>query len=66
MTEVLRLDSANQMLRENFLRWQCRTRQICVREREGKPDDAMLPAVYIDDAKEPLGHIITVMSKDQA
>ena len=66
MTEVLRLDSANQMLRENFLRWQCRTRQICVREREGKPDDAMLPAVYIGDAEEPLGHIITVMSKDQA
>ncbi len=63
MSEVVRLDSANQLLKDNFLRWQCRTRQITVREHEGKPGDAMLPAVYLPDATEPVGHIITVMSK---
>ena len=67
MSEVVRLDSANQLLRINFLRWQCRVRQICVREREGKPDDAMLPALYLGTEpvleRELLGHIITVMSK---
>ena len=67
MSEVVRLDSANQLLRINFLRWQCRVRQICVREREGKPDDAMLPALYLGTEpiaeRDLLGHIITVMSK---
>jgi len=70
VSEVLRLDSANQLLRENFLRWQCRVRQICVREQEGKPDDSMMPAVFLglgggDDttSSELFGHIITVMCK---
>lgn len=66
MSEVLRLESANQLLRENFLRWQCRVRQMCVREHEGKPDDSMMPAVVLGrnpSADEPFGHIITVMSK---
>lgn len=74
MSDVVRLESANQLLRENFLRWQCRVRQMCVRENEGRPDDAMIPALYInkgvnngtegaDAGDEPLGHIITVMCK---
>lgn len=63
MSEVLRLDSANQLLKENFLRWQCRTRQMIVREQEGKPGDAMVPAVFLPDTTEPMGHIITVMCK---
>jgi len=63
MNDVVRLESANQLLRENFLRWQCRTRQMCVREREGRPDDSMMPAVYLPDTEDLFGHIITVMSK---
>lgn len=67
MSEVVRLDSANQLLRISFLRWQCRVRQMCVREREGKPDDAMVPALYPGsepvEGRQPLGHIITVLSK---
>lgn len=63
MNDVVRLESANQLLRENFLRWQCRTRQMCVREREGRPDDSMVPAVYLSNSDELFGHIITVMSK---
>ena len=63
MSAVVRMDSANQLLKLSFLRWQCRVRQICVREREGKPDDAMIPALYTSASEEPMGHIITVMSK---
>ena len=65
MSEVVRLDSANEMLKEHFLRWQCRVRQINMREHEGKPDDAVMPEVTLKGEQQPLGHIITVMSKKQ-
>lgn len=50
-------------LRLAFLRWQCRTRQIMMREDRGRPGPAIMPAVTPEGADEPLGHIITVMSK---
>ncbi len=50
-------------LRLSFLKWQCRVRQLSMRETEGRPDDGIMPAVYLDGADEPLGHIITVMNK---
>ena len=59
--EVLRLDSANEALKEHFMRWQCRLRQIVMREREGKPDDSILPEVLVDG--ESLGFVITLICK---
>jgi len=53
----------NKELMENFLRWQCRVRQISMREAEGRPDDAISPAVTLPGQAEPMGHIITVFSK---
>lgn len=50
-------------LRQSFLKWQCRVRQLNMRDGEGRPDDAIMPAVHLDGADEPLGHIITVMNK---
>jgi len=50
-------------LKEAFLRWQCRVRQMAMREREGRPDDAITPALTLDSASEPMGHIITLISK---
>ncbi|QGX97059.1 hypothetical protein EI983_01720 [Roseovarius faecimaris] len=50
-------------LRLTFLKWQCRVRQLNMREADGRPDDAIMPAVHLDGADEPLGHIITVMNK---
>lgn len=50
-------------LRKAFMKWQCRVRQLNMREHEGRPDDAMMPAVYLDDVDTPLGHIITLMNK---
>ena len=54
-------DPAAARLRDAFLRWQCRTRQIAMREAAGRPGDAVTPAVVLGDA--PLGHIITVLNK---
>jgi len=46
-------------LRKAFLKWQCRVRQMAMRDNYGRPDDAITPAVYLPDQAEPMGHIIT-------
>ncbi|RKT32729.1 hypothetical protein BXY70_2077 [Roseovarius halotolerans] len=50
-------------LRKAFMKWQCRVRQMAMRESEGRPDDAIMPAVLLTGQAEPLGHVITVMNK---
>ena len=50
-------------LRLAFLKWQCRVRQIAMRDNAGRPDEAISPALYLPGADEPLGHIITLLSK---
>ncbi len=40
---VIRLEAAQQALRHHFLGWQCRLRQLCVREGEGRPTTGMRP-----------------------
>lgn len=50
-------------LRTVFMRWQCRARQMAMRDTEGRPDDAVTPAVYLPDADAPLGHVITLINK---
>jgi len=50
-------------LRTGFLKWQCRVRQMAMRDGQGRPDDAITPALVLPDQPEPMGHIITVMNK---
>ncbi len=50
-------------LRMAFLRWQCRVRQMAMRDGQGRPDDAITPAVHLGDEAEPMGHIITLLNK---
>ena len=50
-------------LKTAFLKWQCRVRQIAMRDSDGRPDDAITPALYLKGEDEPLGHIITIMNK---
>ena len=50
-------------LRDAFLRWQCRVRQMMMRDKMGRPDEEIMPALTLPGAEEPMGHIITVMSK---
>lgn len=50
-------------LQMTFLRWQCRVRQMAMRDQEGRPDDAITPAVYLPGEDEAMGHIITLLNK---
>ena len=50
-------------LRDAFLRWQCRVRQISMREDFGRPDSAIKPALTLTGKSEPIGNIITVLSR---
>ena len=40
-------------LRNAFLKWQCLTRQISVRQNQGRPDEAVTPAVILKGQTEP-------------
>lgn len=53
-------------LKSSFLRWQCRVRQMMMRENQGRPDDSITPQVFLPDNSEPMGHIITVLCKKPA
>lgn len=50
-------------LRKAFLKWQCRVRQLAMRDNDGRPDDAIMPAVVPAGEDEPMGHIITLLNK---
>ncbi len=50
-------------LKDAFLKWQCRVRQMSMRDNEGRPDEAIMPDVILNGQSEPLGAIITVLNK---
>ena len=60
-SNVVRLGGANAELRDRFLRWQCRVRQIAMRRHDGRPTSGMTPVVTVSD--EPMARIVTVLSK---
>jgi hypothetical protein len=60
---ILGTSSVDHPLRQMFLKWQCRVRQMVMRDHQGRPDDAITPAVILAGNTEPFGHIITVMNK---
>ena len=53
-------------LRMGFMRWQCHVRQMAMRDKDGRPDEAIMPDVILPGETEPLGAIITVMNKSPA
>lgn len=61
--EMMVKSPGNHALMEQFLRWQCRVRQIAMRDNHGRPDDAITPSVTLPGQSEPFGHVITVFSK---
>ena len=50
-------------LRRAFLKWQCRVRQVSMRDNAGRPDDAIMPDLFLPGEDAPLGAIITIMNK---
>jgi hypothetical protein len=50
-------------LRAAFLRWQCRVRQLAMRDNNGRPDDSITPTLRLPGETTPMGQIITVLNK---
>ena len=50
-------------IRKAFLGWQCRARQVAMRERQGRPDGAAVPTVKLAGAGGTSGRIITVLNR---
>ena len=48
---------------EKFVKFQCRARQMIMRDNFGKPDDSIMPNLYLDKQKEPICKIITLIHK---
>lgn len=56
-------NSETDSLKMEFLRWQCRVRQIAMRENGGRPDSSVTPSLSLLGTKERLIHLVTVISK---
>lgn len=51
-------------MRKAFLGWQCRARQIAMREGQGRPDGAAVPTVrFVGAGGRTAGRIITVLNR---
>jgi len=59
--QVVRLEAAQAALRDHFLGWQCRLRQLAVREAGGRPTSGMRPELRLDAEGPPLGTITTLI-----
>ena len=62
-SEMLRMQDVSDPLRDSFMRWQCRVRQMMMRDNRGRPGDGITPALTLAGADAPMGHVITLMSK---
>lgn len=58
---LLRLDAGQAAFRDHFLAWQCRIRQRCVRQNDGRPMAGMRPSLTVGDDAEALGQITVVL-----
>ena len=58
---VVRPEAAQAALRDHFLGWQCRLRQMAVRQAGGRPTSGMRPEVRLAEADQPLGAITTLI-----
>ncbi len=63
VTVILGDSYSTNPLRERFLKWQCRTRQMMMRDNDGRPDNSIMPDIVLPGGAEPLGAIITVLNK---
>ena len=50
-------------LRDAFLRWQCRVRQIAMRDGAGRPGAGMMPDLTLAGERAAMGQIVTVLCR---
>lgn len=63
--KVIRLGAAAQALRDEFIGWQCRIRQLCVREMGGRPSAGMRPRVSTSDGREIAAALTTLIVPEE-
>ena len=61
--KVALLDPVGQTARREFLGWQCRIRQLSVRQAGGRPTSGMRPRLCLPPDETDLGHIIVLIRK---
>ncbi len=61
--KVALLDAAGQAARRDFLGWQCRIRQLSVRQSGGRPTPGMQPRVFLPPDQTDLGNIVVLIRK---
>ncbi len=49
--------------RDSFMKWQCRVRQLAMRQRHGRPDEAVSPSVSLPGLGGTVGPIFTVLNR---
>jgi hypothetical protein len=50
-------------MKDKFIKWQCHTRQMMMRDNQGRPDAAIMPEVYLAGQDASVGALITILNK---
>ena len=53
----------NHPMKDKFIKWQCHTRQMMMRDNQGRPDAAIMPEVYLAGQDASIGALITILNK---
>ncbi len=53
----------NHPVKDKFIKWQCHTRQMMMRDNQGRPDAAIMPEVHLAGQDASLGALITILNK---
>lgn len=64
MAQIFGIPESRHPLKDQFMGWQCRVRQLAMREQMGRPDDAIRPMLTLAGDTKPFGRITTVISKN--
>lgn len=60
---VILTEAAQARMAESFLGWQCRIRQIAMRDAGGRPSEGMRPELSLPAQERVLGHITVLMHR---
>ncbi len=63
-SNVVLIGEAAEALRDEFLHWQCRIRQMAMREQSGRPSRGMRPRVETSDGTELSPGIVVLIHKE--
>lgn len=61
--KVVLIGEAAALLREDFLHWQCRLRQMAMREGGGRPSAGMRPLIFSRDDEQVAGSTVVLLHK---